>query len=75
MSRDPRKNGGQDTLFTRERLCYAPYGISYLKANQATNSPTDAELANGANWDLVNDGEGTAIDHREIAIAKIVSQG
>ena len=73
MSRDPRKNGGQDTLFTRERLCYAPYGISYLKENQATNSPTDAELADGDNWDLVNDGEGTAIDHKEIAIAKIVS--
>lgn len=72
MSRDPRKNGGQDTLFTRERLCYAPYGISYLKASQATNSPTDAELATGVNWDLVSDGT-NPIDHKEIAIAKIVS--
>lgn len=73
MQRDARKNGGQDTLFTRERLCYAPYGISYLKTVQSSNSPTDTELANGKNWDLVNDGDGNVIDHKEIAIAKIIS--
>lgn len=72
MDRDPRANGGKDTLYSRERLCYAPYGISYLKASQQTNSPTNAELADGQNWDLVNDGT-DPIDHREIAIAKIVS--
>ena len=73
MDRDPRKNGGQDTLYTRERLCIAPYGISYTKSSQASNSPTDTELADGANWALVTDGANGYFDHREIAIAKIVS--
>lgn len=79
MSRDPKTNGGQDTLYTRRRLCFAPYGISYTKANQATLSPTDAELADGANWTLVNNGkeggELKVIDHREIAVARIISLG
>lgn len=79
MSRDPKTNGGQDTLYTRRRLCFAPYGISYTKANQKTLSPTDVELADGKNWTLIHNGkEGSelkVIDHREIAIAKIVSLG
>lgn len=79
MSRDPKTNGGQDTLYTRRRLCFAPYGISYTKAEQATLSPTDAELAKGANWTLVHNGKSgkdlKVIDHREIAIARIVSLG
>ena len=79
MSRDPKTNGGQDTLYTRRRLCFAPYGISYTKANQKTLSPTDAELADGKNWTLVHNGkEGEdlkVIDHREIAVARIISKG
>lgn len=79
MSRDPKTNGGQDTLYTRRRLCFAPYGISYTKTNQATLSPTDAELADGKNWTLVHNGkEGEdlkVIDHREIAVARIISKG
>lgn len=79
MSRDPKTNGGQDTLYTRRRLCLAPYGISYTKANQKTLSPTDAELADGKNWTLVHNGkEGEnlkVIDHREIAVARIISLG
>lgn len=65
----------RDYLYSRERLCIAPYGISYTKASQKTNSPTDEEFANGANWELVKDGEGNYFDHKEIAIAKIVSVG
>ena len=79
MARDPKTNGGNDTLYTRRRMCFAPYGISYTKASQATLSPTDAELAKGENWTLVNNGkEGEnlkVIDHREIAIARIISLG
>lgn len=73
MSRD--EDSDMDLLYVRERLCMAPYGISYVKANQATLSPTDAELADGANWKLVNDQNGNVINHKEIAIAKIVSKG
>lgn len=79
MSRDPKTNGGQDTLYTRQRKVFAPYGISYTKTSQATLSPTDAELQNGANWTLVHDGGAGAarkyIDHKAIPIARIVSRG
>lgn len=79
MSRDPKTNGGQTTLYSRQRKVFAPYGISYEKASQASLSPTDEELANGANWTLVNDGaSGNArkyIDHKAIPIARIISKG
>lgn len=80
MDRDPAKNGGQDTLYIRQRKCFAPFGISYEKASQASNSPTDEELANGANWVLVHTGESTAsqrsyINHKAIPIARIYSRG
>ncbi|TQY82738.1 phage coat protein, partial [Clostridioides difficile] len=40
--------------------------------------PTDAELKNGANWELVNDssnGSKTYINHKAIPIARIISRG
>ena len=80
MARDAKTNGGQDTLYTRQRKVFAPFGISYEKASQASNSPTDTELAMGANWTLVHSGEVNAadrsyIDHKAIAIARIISKG
>ena len=79
MDRDPKVNGGQDTLYTRQRKCFAPYGISFTGINDlASLSPTNAELENGEHWELVNSNEaGTKeyIDHKAIAIAKIVSLG
>lgn len=80
MNRDPKTNGGQDTLYIRQRKCFAPFGISYEKKAQATNSPTDDELSNGANWVLVHTGEAQAanrsyINHKAIPIARIYSRG
>lgn len=80
MARDPKTNGGEDTLYIRQRECFAPYGISYEKAQQASNSPTDAELKNGANWSVVHSGESVAanrsyINHKAIPIARILSRG
>ena len=75
MARDAAKNGGQDTLYSRQRFCYAPYGVSYTKASQASLSPTDAELENGANWTLVHNGDGKTIDHKSIAVSRIISLG
>lgn len=74
MSRNPSVKGGQDTLYARQRKCFAPYGISYTKKSQATLSPTDAELKKGDNWELVNDGNGKVINHRAIPIARIISK-
>ena len=75
MNRDPKTHGGQETLYTRQRKCYAPYGISYTKKKQTTLSPTDDELKNGQNWELVNDGNGKVINHKAIPIARIISKG
>lgn len=61
-----------DLLYVRERICIAPYGFSYTKANQKTLSPTNSELADGSNWELVSNGT-DKINHKEIAIAKIVT--
>ena len=80
MARDPKTDGGEDYLYMRQRKVFAPYGISYEKASQASLSPTDAELANGANWVLVHSGEAQATDrayinHKAIPIARIISRG
>ena len=78
MARDPKTNGGQDTLYNRQRKCFAPYGISFTKAVMSTLSPTDAELANGANWELVNTGGNNNkqyISLKAIPIARIISLG
>lgn len=78
MSRDPKTNGGQDTLYSRQRKCFAPYGISFTKASMASLSPTDAELENGANWELVNSNEATGKEYislKAIPIARIISLG
>ncbi len=79
MHRDPKTNGGLDTLYARTRKCFAPFGISYTKANQVSLSPTNEELSDGANWELVNNGLDGAdkeyIDHKSIAIARIISRG
>lgn len=80
VSRDPKTNGGEDTLYMRQRKAVSVFGISYEKKNQASLSPTEAELENGANWALVNSAEETEdkrsyIDHKAIPIAKIISKG
>lgn len=75
MDRNEEKNGGEDLLYSRQRKCFAPYGISFT--NQAIISPTDAQLETGANWSLVKS-QGTTvqyIDHKAIPIARIISRG
>lgn len=79
MVRDEKTNGGQTLLYSRQRKVFAPYGISFTKSSMASNSPTDTELKNGANWELVHDGgTGNArkyFDHKAIPIARIISRG
>ena len=78
VDRDPKTNGGQDTLYSRQRKSFAPYGISFTKASMAKDSPTDAELETGANWELVSGGTGNDkvyIAHKAIPIARIISRG
>lgn len=79
MSRDAKSNGGEDTLYARQRKVFAPFGLSWTRKSQASLSPTDAELENGQNWSLVYNGESGAkaeyIDHKAIPIARILSRG
>ncbi len=80
MNRNPAHNGGEDTLYTRRRETFSPFGISYEKKEQKTLSPTDAELKNGKNWSLVHSGETkeeerSYINHKAIPIARIISRG
>jgi hypothetical protein len=80
MARDEKTNGGQDTLYMRQRKVFSPFGLSYEKVNQVSLSPTDAELSNGANWTVVHSGESVAanrsyINHKAIPIARIISRG
>ncbi len=77
MNRDPKTNGGQTTLYGRQRKCFAPMGISYTKASQASLSPTDEELKNGANWKLIGDDDENSetIDDKMIPIARIITKG
>ena len=74
MSRNAEKNGGQDTLYVRDRYICGVNGISFEKPASITASASNADLATGTNWNIINDGE-TAIPHKAIAIARIISKG
>lgn len=74
MSRDPKTNGGQDTLYVRDRYICGVDGISFEKPSSVTASAANSDLENGANWNIINDGT-NAIPHKAISIAKIVSKG
>lgn len=74
MSRDPKTNGGQDTLYVRDKYICGVDGISFEKPATITASASNTDLETGANWNIINDGTKT-IPHKAIAIAKIVSKG
>lgn len=74
--RDPATNGGEDVLYTRERVLYAPRGISFHQPNTPIVSPTNAQLETGTNWRVVTDAAGSGyINDKAIPIARIVSKG
>ena len=69
VSRDPSKNGGQNTLWTRVRETIHPNGFSFTKPSGYTASPTQAQLTDKANWSIA------AEDIKSIALAKVVTNG
>lgn len=74
MSRDPKTNGGQDTLYVRDRFICGVDGISFEKPSSITASASNTDLETGTNWNIINDGT-KAIPHKAIALCKIVSKG
>ena len=73
MSRDAKTNGGQDTLYVRDRYICGVDGISFEKPASITASASNKELAIGTNWNIIND-EKNAIPHKAIALCKIISR-
>lgn len=74
MSRDAKTNGGQDTLYVRDRYICGVDGISFEKPASITASASNADLETGTNWNIIND-EKKAIPHKAIALCKVVSRG
>ena len=77
MSEDEAKNGGETTLWSRQRKIFSPYGISFKQPSFI--SPTDTQLADGSNWELANSNESgnkkKYFPHKAIPIARIITRG
>lgn len=76
MSRDASKNGGETTLYTRQRKVFAPYGISFK--NSGIISPTNEQLENGDNWEIAwnnNSRDNRFFPIKAINIARIITRG
>lgn len=73
--RDPAVNGGQDTLYSRQRKIFSPYGISWT--DSSIISPTNEQLEAGAKWSLANSNESSKeyFPHKAIPIARIITRG
>ena len=74
MNRDPKTNGGQDTLYVRDRFICGVEGISFEKPASITASASNDDLKTGANWNIINDTK-QSISHKTIALCKIISRG
>ena len=74
MSRDERKNGGEDTLYVRDRFICGAEGLSFEKPVSITASASNSDLETGTNWAVINDGA-TSIPHKAIPILRIISRG
>lgn len=76
MDRNPEKNGGETTLYSRQRKCWSPVGISFKDGSII--SPTDEELAKGSNWQLAQNNKTGAEKYfpiKAIPIARIKTRG
>lgn len=69
VHRDPAKNGGQETLYTRIRQTIHPNGFSFTApASGFTESPTDAQLFAADNWSI-------KFNAKAIPIARVITNG
>lgn len=76
MDRDAAKNGGETTLYIRQRKLFAPKGISYAPTS-IPMSPDKTSLEAGTSWKLAAESTGTkaVFPHKAIPIARIISKG
>jgi len=74
--RDPKTNGGEDMLITRQRKIFAPRGFSFVQPSTAIVSPTDSQLKTANRWAIVKDTAGTGYyNSKAIPFARIISLG
>ena len=73
--RDPKTDGGEDWLITRQRHLYAPRGFSFVQPDSPIISPTNAQLATAARWSIVKDSASGYFDSKAIPFARIISRG
>ena len=74
--RDPKTNGGEDTLIMRQRKIFAPRGFSFVQPSTAIVSPTATQLETAARWTVVKDTAGTGYyPSKAIPFARIISRG
>ena len=74
MNRDPRTNGGEDTLYVRDRYICGFDGLSFVKPVSITASASNSDLEDGDNWAIINNGT-EAISTKSIAIARLITRG
>lgn len=76
LSRDAKTKGGHTDLVSRVRYMIVPTLISYKNTTKV--SPEDTDFANGANWELANDGDASNkeyVNDKLIPLARIISRG
>lgn len=74
--RDPKTNGGEDTLIMRQRKIFAPRGFSFVQPSTAIVSPTSTHLETAARWTVVKDTAGTGYyPSKALPFARIISRG
>lgn len=77
MDRDPAKNGGETTMYSRQRKIFSPVGISW-KNSAAIISPTREQLKSGSNWAIASSnasGDAKYFPLKAIPIGRILSLG
>lgn len=63
---DPEKNAGMDKFYSKQGMVLHPNGVSLAVDNIAKESPTKAELAAKANWNL-------KFNHKNVKMGLILS--
>ena len=71
--RDAKTKGGKNELISRIREMIVPTLISYKETSKI--SPENTDFEKGANWELVNDGNGVYVDDKLIPVVRIISRG
>lgn len=73
LVRDAKAKGGKNELISRIREMIVPYLISYKDTTKI--SPMNEDFEKGANWELVNDGNGKYVEPKLIPVVRIISRG